>query len=111
MGRGPKATMSFTYCMARLPSNAGGGPASEGSVRVGSVASETELGGGFCPLAWAAWLSRSQASNIHASAQNNSSIEDLLLTWEPFPSHLTLRHLPVRSICSARNATPPKGVL
>src|ERR1700716_782853 len=76
--------MSFTYCSARLPSNAGGGPTSGGRGSVGSVESEATLAGGFCPLAWAAWLSRSQASSIHASAQGRSSIEDLFLNSEPF---------------------------
>src|SRR5712671_698828 len=76
--------MSFTYCMARLPSNAGGGPASAGNVNVGSAASEAAVGGGFWPLAWAAWLSRSQASSIHAIAQDSSSIEDFFLTSERF---------------------------
>src|SRR5216684_8875033 len=76
--------MSFTYCRARLPSNAGGGPMSEGSVSVGSVASEAAVGGGFWPLAWAAWLSRSQASSIHASAHDSSNIENLFLTSERF---------------------------
>src|SRR5271163_141191 len=42
MGRGPKATISFTYCMARAESKVGGGPRSalvmEASAEIGAGA-------------------------------------------------------------------------
>src|SRR6266496_1382285 len=52
MGRGPKATISFTYCMARLESNAGG--AAESGVFAGDALAEATLA--VSPVAAAAFF-------------------------------------------------------
>src|SRR6202035_5009569 len=60
MGRGPKATISFTYCMARPELKAGGEPVSVGFCGASMDAVEGEASFG----AIAASLSRAHAANV-----------------------------------------------
>src|SRR5579863_9143845 len=68
MGRGPKATISFTYCMARAELNAGGGPKSEVDVAASS-ATGADVAVSFG--AAAASFSRAQADKAIARDKQN----------------------------------------
>ena len=70
MGRGPRATISFTYCMARAESIVGSGPLSGGSDSLGADVSAA--GGCVCAFTALALLSCPQASS---AAIKSSRIE------------------------------------
>src|SRR5258708_34654768 len=67
MGRGPNATMSFTYWKARAESIAGRGPVSDGSESLGRAVSVGVIAGEGCVAAGVASLSRSQAARVTAN--------------------------------------------
>src|SRR4029077_12394794 len=79
MGRGPKATISFTYWKARAESNAGGGPLSGGRESLGRALSAGAVAAGSCALAELAFLSWSQLTRAAASARHKIGRETSLL--------------------------------
>src|SRR5271170_7497539 len=62
MGRGPRATISFTYCMARAELKAGAGLGSFGTAEASADVTEVEGVGSF----GAASFSRAQANRVKA---------------------------------------------
>src|ERR1700691_1271812 len=94
MGRGPKATISFTYCMARAPSKVGGGPESAGNETLRTEGSPWELGARLLAVTGAASFSWSQAS----ASPSRHTAKRLLLNnvntnvanWEPRITNVSL---------------------
>src|SRR5271170_5171681 len=99
MGRGPNATMSFTYCMARAESNDGGGPVSGESAASGAEA------------ALSAGAAASAAFCVEQATQLRRHISPIILTTLMLPFSLAAPSFawdgpPTRSQYSANTAPP-----
>src|ERR1700680_879048 len=118
MGRGPKATISFTYCIARAELKAGGGPRSgEVEKAPGATGEVVETWESFGEAATS--FSRAQANNVSgrvkqkATAMNSQEFPSRFCRWVDvillfvLPSPCAVLDAPAtQSRCSRGKARP-----
>src|ERR1700757_2983787 len=78
MGRGPNATISFTYCMARFALMVGAGPTSEGAPCGAGVECDATGFSAACDVAWASHPREQAREKITKTAKHRGAQRKIL---------------------------------